>query len=179
MNELEKAEKLAARAHVTLEEAKGALELNNWDLLDAMIYLEKAGLTASAGQSQYSTSYEEQNGYINVEDTVKRQEQQTERESRRGLIQKFKELCRKGWDMACRNSMMIERKGKTPIVIPLWVLLILCLVEWELAVGAFIIMLLIGFRFSVTGSDDMSKVNDVMGQASEVAEDVKEKFNNL
>lgn len=40
MEQLEKVEKLRARANVTYEEAKEALEASNWDLLDAMVYLE-------------------------------------------------------------------------------------------------------------------------------------------
>ena len=42
MDNLEKVDKLRERANVSYEEAKAALEANGWDLLDAMVYLEKA-----------------------------------------------------------------------------------------------------------------------------------------
>ena len=45
MDNLEKVEKLRERANVSYEEARTALEENNWDLLDAMVALEKAGRT--------------------------------------------------------------------------------------------------------------------------------------
>ena len=49
MDKLEKVEKLRERANVSYEEAKAALEANDWDLLDAMVALEKSGKTDSPG----------------------------------------------------------------------------------------------------------------------------------
>ena len=40
MEQLEKVEKLRQRANVSYEEAKEALEASDWDLLDAMVYLD-------------------------------------------------------------------------------------------------------------------------------------------
>lgn len=50
MENYEKVEKLRERANVSYEEAKEALEQNNWDILDAMIALEKSG--KAAGRSR-------------------------------------------------------------------------------------------------------------------------------
>lgn len=41
MERKEMIEKLMNKAKVSYEEAESALEKNNWDLLDAMIYLER------------------------------------------------------------------------------------------------------------------------------------------
>ena len=76
MDNLEKVEKLRERANVTYEEAKEALENNDWDLLDAMVALEKEGKTVKPEQTAYSTSYEEQQEYVRVVDKV--EEQKTE-----------------------------------------------------------------------------------------------------
>ena len=43
MNEYEKVEKLREKANVSYEEAKAALEKCNWDLLDAIVLLEREG----------------------------------------------------------------------------------------------------------------------------------------
>ena len=43
MDNFEKVEKLREHANVSYEEAKQALENSNWDILDAMIYLEQSG----------------------------------------------------------------------------------------------------------------------------------------
>ena len=58
MEQLEKVEKLRERANVTYEEAKEALEASNWDLLDAMVYLEKNGKTQGPARETYSTKSE-------------------------------------------------------------------------------------------------------------------------
>ena len=43
MDNMEKVEKLRERANVTYEEAKAALEESSWDLLDAIVNLERQG----------------------------------------------------------------------------------------------------------------------------------------
>ena len=51
MERMEMVEKLRLKAQVSYEEAKLALENSDWDLLDALVYLEKEGkdiLTAAA-----------------------------------------------------------------------------------------------------------------------------------
>lgn len=41
MDNFEKLEKLREHANISYEETKQALENSNWDILDAMIYLEQ------------------------------------------------------------------------------------------------------------------------------------------
>ena len=43
MDQLEKVEKLRKKTNVSYEEAKAALEANNWNMLDAIVHLEKQG----------------------------------------------------------------------------------------------------------------------------------------
>ena len=45
MDHLEMVEKLAQKAGVSYEDAKMALEACGWDMLDALVYLEKLGLS--------------------------------------------------------------------------------------------------------------------------------------
>ncbi len=58
MDNFEKVEKLREHANVTYEEAKQALENSNWDILDAMIYLEQGGKVHGPEQSSYTTQTE-------------------------------------------------------------------------------------------------------------------------
>ena len=91
MDNLEKVEKLRERANVSYQEAKAALEENNWDLLDAMVALEKAGKTDSPRQEQYSTSYDQQEEYIPVIQKVQEQEERQPRPGKTigGAIRNF------------------------------------------------------------------------------------------
>ncbi|NLO13382.1 MAG: ubiquitin, partial [Clostridiales bacterium] len=43
MDHFEMVEKLRQKANVSYEEAKAALEHSEWDLLDALVYLESQG----------------------------------------------------------------------------------------------------------------------------------------
>lgn len=47
MKSYEMVETLSQKSHVTLEQAKDALEKSNWDMLDAAIYLERTGAANS------------------------------------------------------------------------------------------------------------------------------------
>ena len=46
MEHMEMVEKLREKANITIEEAKVVLEKNNWDMLDALIELERQGKIA-------------------------------------------------------------------------------------------------------------------------------------
>ncbi len=58
MEQLEKVEKLREKTGVTYDEAKIALEANDWDVLDAIVYLEKQGKIKSPNISSYTTKIE-------------------------------------------------------------------------------------------------------------------------
>ena len=51
MTNFEMVEILRDKANVSYEEAKAALENSNWDLLDAMLLLEKEGKVNPGSQS--------------------------------------------------------------------------------------------------------------------------------
>lgn len=59
MERMEMVEKLRLKAQVSYEEAKLALENSDWDLLDALVYLEKEGKVDKAQPDGY-TEHREQ-----------------------------------------------------------------------------------------------------------------------
>ena len=62
MEHMEMVEKLREKANITIEEAKVVLEKNNWDMLDALIELERQGKIADgvkmSTENQNSAAYE-------------------------------------------------------------------------------------------------------------------------
>ena len=50
MEQLEKVERLREKTGCTYEEAKAALEASNWDMLDAIVYLENQGKMTLLGR---------------------------------------------------------------------------------------------------------------------------------
>ena len=173
MDNLEKVEKLRERANVSYEEARTALEENNWDLLDAMVALEKAGKTRSPRQEQYSTSYDQQEEYIPVIEKVKEQEERQPRPGKTigGAIRRFFAICRD-------NSFCISRNDSNVIRLPLIAAVVILFFSWRITIPVMLIALLFGFRYSFEGKDDLKQANAFMQSASSAAESLKEGFAN-
>ena len=174
MDKLEKVEKLRERANVSYEEAKAALEANDWDLLDAMVALEKSGRTDSPKQQQYSTSYDQQTEYVSVKTTVEEQQKKEQPGFGRSVgeaMHSFFRICRE-------NAFCIRRRGELMLRIPLFAAVIILLITWKFTVPAILISLLFSFRYSIEGKDELREVNSFMESAGEAAESLKEGFQN-
>lgn len=174
MEQLEKVEKLRERANVTYEEAKEALEACGWDLLDAMVYLEKAGKAKAPSRESYSTSYEEQTQYVSVKDKV-----QEQKEPGDGFGKKMGRLFKKIWQKCMDNSFRIERKEEEIIKVPVWALVLALLISWRLVLIVLIAGLFFKCRYSFSGKDDLKEVNHVMEKASEFADKIKDEYDKL
>ena len=96
MDNFEKVEKLRERASVSYEEAKAALEESGWDILDAMVLLEKQGKTNGPQKTSYSTDYDQQEEYTPVTKTVYDEKREKGRAARsiRGLFKDFIRICK-------------------------------------------------------------------------------------
>lgn len=175
MDELEKVEKLRQRADVTYEEAKAALEANSWDLLDAMVYLEKQGKVKEPEQSVHSTSYEKQMQYASVREKV--EEQKTD--SARGFFTKLGHLLEILWQKGKDNYFCIKRKDELIFKVPVWVFVLILIILWEIVVPLMIIALFLDCHYSFSGKDDLEGANKAMEKASAMADKVKDEFDKL
>nr|WP_294525943.1 hypothetical protein [uncultured Blautia sp.] len=172
MDQLEKVEKLRERANVSYEEAKEALEASGWDLLDAMVYLEKNGKVETPEQETASSTSQESPQYVSVKEKVEEQE----KESEEGILTKLVKVCKVLFRMSKENSFCVKRHDKELIRVPAWVLVLALLFAWHLLLPAAIIALFFDCRYSFSGKDDLSPANKAMDKASEVAEKVKSEF---
>ena len=163
MDNFEKVEKLREHANVTYEEAKEALENSNWDILDAMIYLEKNGKTRESQRAEYSTKTERCVGEV-IDDR---------KEERRS---NFKDSI---LDMGNSNSFCVEKDGKEIFRIPITVLVLLLLFAFWVVVPLLIIGLFLNMRYHFQGPDmhavDLD-INKAMDSAAETAENIKNGF---
>ena len=170
MDNLEKVEKLREHANVTYEEAKAALEENGWDMLEAMVSLERQGKVKSPNQSQYSTSYEQQMEYAPVKKTMydRTQKNRTAGTIREG-IHKFFRICRD-------NSLCVNRNEELVFKLPLIAFAVILFFFWKLVVPLMIVGLFFGYRFSFEGIDNLTEANEIMNTASKAANRVKTEF---
>lgn len=171
MEQFEKVEKLRERANVTYEEAREALEQSNWDILDAMIYLEKQGRTKSTEQSRYSTRHERVVGEI-----VEAQEPENNfKDSMKRFGKWLAGLLEKG----NTNSFCVERDEKEIFKVPVTVLVVFLIFAFWVVLPLLVIGLFLNMRYHFQGPDvqvvdiDMNKAMD---SAAQTAETIKSEF---
>lgn len=173
MDMFEKVEKLRAKANVSYEDAKAALEEANGDLLDAMIILEKQGKTEVPKNESYSTRYEDQNQYPVVLEEQPKREKKSEKCDGRDFKQKAKDL----WKKSCENYFVVERNGNIIIDIPIWVFVLILLFTWHTIWAIILISLFFGCHYSFQGPADLDAINNASSKVSDAAESIKNEFN--
>lgn len=173
MDELEKVEKLREKANVSYEEAKQALVSCNWDMLDAMVYLEKLGKVHGPNTSSYNTN-QQSNPYVGevVEETRKGN-------SFGDMLGKFFGWCGKIIKKGMDNDLVIQKNSDVPTRIPVIIFILLLFVAFWVVVPLLIIGLFFGFRYSFCGPDlKTNGVNDALNKASQKAAEFKDDFKN-
>lgn len=148
MERMEMAEKIREHAQITIEEAKTVLEQNNWDLLDAMIQLEREGKVTDGVRT--GTKREEGPGYEAVVPTVSGKE--AERRSRREGKQRVKNAVRTIICSLVDHYLVIKKRdgellAKVPVLLP-----VICLIaSFWITTAVLFLGMLIGFRYSLEG----------------------------
>ena len=167
MEKMEKVEALRNKAGVTYEEAKAALEANNWDVLDAMIALEKEGKVKQTSSSRAE---------VLTGDVVTENGQKGSSEpKRRKFMNWVKDILRK----ANRNSFEISKDGKIILTVPVLVFVIVLLFAFHIVIPLMIIGLFFSIKYHFSGPDVHSvdvDINAAMDSASRTAENLKDEF---
>lgn len=172
MDNFEKVEKLREKANVSYEEAKAALENSNWDMLDAMIYLEKNGKVFRAGNESYSTQYER--AAAGPAPEIVEEEEDSEFMD---AMRRFGKWCMKWIKKGNNNFFRVTQKGKEIITIPVTVLVLLLVFAFWLIIPLLVIGLFFNMRYRFEGPNVHAvDLNDAMDGAANAAENVKNDF---
>jgi hypothetical protein len=170
MDNFEKVEKLREHANVTYEEAKNALENSNWDILDAMIYLEQNGKVKGPEKSSYTTQTE--NIKIEVED--KKPEGKA-----KGTLRKFWNWCLKWIKRGNANSFCVDRYDREVVKMPINLLIILILCSASTVFWVLLILLFFNFRYHFEGPDIKTvdfDINETFAKAADTVDNIKNEF---
>lgn len=174
MDQLEKVEKIREKTGVTYEEAKAALEAADWDILDALVYLENQGKVKQPEVSVYSTKGED--GSEKFKEATEDYQKSTE-ESFGVQVKKFLIWCGKMIKKGCENFFVVTKKEEEILTMPVLVLILLLLLIFWLVVPALIVGLFCGFRYHFRGNITKSlNVNQACDKAAEAAESIKAEF---
>ena len=165
MTELEKIEKLCEKANVTYEEARAVLEECSWDLLDAVVLLEKRG-KLRGNSARHSTRQE--SSASQEED----EEEPSRFAERLGTVGK---QIRRLVEIGNNNDFVISRREKQIISLPITVMVLLLILSLSTVLILLVIGLFCGLRYSIRGPQlGKPAVNNVMDKAANAAENVRE-----
>lgn len=174
MENYEKVEKLRERANVSYEEAKEALENNNWDILDAMISLEKSGKTKGTGQAAYSTQ-----GTPKYEGVMEGGVEPECKQTFSDACRRFGRFCVRVIKKGCTNYFYITKEGKEILAIPVIVLILAFIIAFWLVLILLVIGLFFDLHYHFRGPNIKAvDLNKAMDSAAETARQMKEEFQN-
>ncbi|MCC8042396.1 MAG: DUF4342 domain-containing protein [Oscillospiraceae bacterium] len=136
----EMAEKLVEKCGITYEEAAWVLEQVNYDLLDAMIYLERQG-KLNGNQNRYSTA----GGFNFFHDKKTAADAETPGEFFRILLQKLEEILKS----SVSYHLIVLKDGTEILSIPLIAVAIILIVASVPALMAVIISFVCGVSYTI------------------------------
>ena len=178
MDKLEKVELIRQKTGVGYDDAKAALDTNNDDVLDAIVWLERMGKTHTSTTS-YTTGVDNTKvGESRLSPEMERAQYAYEESTRKKTFgERFdsawayiRNLFRKGLSI----TFVAERNGSRAIELPVTILVI-GLFFWGATFWLLIAGLFCGFRYHLEGMDSAVSVNlnDAMNKAADGAESIK------
>ena len=178
MKKLELVDKLREKADISYEEAKVALEISNWDILDAMLYLEDKGIIKKPTVSIFYSNNKQYEYSNNEED----EESFTKDNSKDNYSKKndfygvFEAIC-KAID-TCNNILIeIKKDNELLLKLPLTVVIVLLFFAFWILIPLIIIGLFFEIKFEVYSKNvDADKANKVIIRIEEVVYKIKEKL---
>lgn len=174
MENLEKVEKIREKMGVSYEEAKNALEASNWDVLDALLYLEALGKGKGDKTAVYTTAAEETEHTKEFEQAQKTYEKQTKGSSMGETMDKVFAWCAKAVKRAWEIKFQVFHEGEQKMSVPLLVLIILMLAAFWITIPLLIVGLIFGCRYRFLGMDEVTvNLNEWSDKASNAVSDIK------
>lgn len=176
MTRLEMVEKIREKTGVTYDEAREALEKANWDMLDAIVNVER--MTGSSGVV-YATIEEEQpkTEYTTVSETAPVVKKRVVRHRNTGELGDKIAAALKwlgGWIKKGEETHVeVTRKDEPILSLSLTSTILLFLLTWIVPVVLIVVGLFTGYRFRVTGNSLFSKAaSAAANKAGEKAEEL-------
>ena len=178
MEKFEKVEMLRAKANVSFEEAKEAMEACNYDMLDAMIYLERQGKVNVGSTASYTTSSGTDTSQ-EFEQAQKSYEDSCQRTSFGEMLNKFGKWCGRMVQKSVEIDFCVTKNEKMILKVPALALVLALLI----AFWFFAILLIVGLfcdcKYYFQGMDTATiNLNQICEKASETCGNIKNDFQN-
>ncbi|MBE5944340.1 MAG: DUF4342 domain-containing protein [Lachnospiraceae bacterium] len=172
MDNFEKVEKLREKTGVTYEEAKRALDACDYDMLDAVIYLEKLGKVAAPTTSSYTTTPDNapSQEFARAQKTY---EEDCNRTSASDAFNSFFDWCRRAIKKGCETSFNVVKEGKKLMSIPVIILVFALILLMPITVILLIVGLFCDCKYYFEGFNTTVDINDLCDKASEACTNAK------
>lgn len=168
-DQLELVEKLMSKTGVGYADAKEALEKNDWDILEALVWLEKENKVHAENGSPYAQYSTQKSQKVPNEGA----------ENFKQATKSFWEWCKSVIDKGNRNSLEMYKNGECRLSLPVTVFVLLLIFGFWIVLPLMIVALFFGFRFSFHGPElGKDSVNNALGKATDVADNIKNEFKN-
>ena len=186
MENYQKVEQLVSKAGCSYEEAKTALEANGWDMIDAIVSLEREG-KVKAEESGMAVQYAEESIEVvpdvssdEIEGEFDRKitcscngdqgsagkERSSKREHR--FLNRIKRILTKN------RMVVIKSNGQQITDLPIWIPIIALAAFFWATLAVAVIAMLFGCHFHFEGEDlGKTNINSTMDKAADYAEKVK------
>lgn len=143
MDQIEMVAKLHEKANISYSDARDALERSNWDMLEALLILEKEGKIKSLTSSTESGG--DRADYEVVTATASKKQNGEFKKDAKTLGEKLKELAKK----TVTYSLVVRRADKEILSLPVIFLLVLIFVSFEAVAAVMLVGLFFGCSYSI------------------------------
>ncbi len=178
MEKFEKVEVLREKANVSFEDAKAAMEACNYDMLDAMIYLEKQGKVHAGSTASYTT-FSGTDTSQEFEQAQKSYKDSCQRTSFGEVLRKFGKWCGHLIQKSVEIDFCVTKDDKLLLKVPVLVLVLALLIAFVLFAILLVVGLFCGCKYHFQGMETTTiDLNHICEQASETCENIKKDFQN-
>lgn len=161
---------LIEKTKVSYNEAEESLEKCNWDLLDAVIYLEK------------KRKVENNVTIIEVEQSEEEQSKKNKKSKKESggigeVISRIFKFIGKIISKGNKSYLEIRKDNEKPIKVSLTISAVLTILAFWPVLILVVVGLFFGYKYSITGTDINSNgLNDILEKVSESAHNIKDDF---
>lgn len=177
MDNLEKVEMIREKTGVSYEDAKSALDACAYDILDAIIYLEKQGKIKAPEVTSYSTAQAESSN-----DFALAQADYHESCKKKTIgdgVDRFVQWCKKVIKKGMEVTFVVRKEDRQVMAIPVLIFALLVIFLFWVTVPLLIIGLFCDFKYHFNGIGMMSvDVNEMCDKASDVCGNIKNDIKN-
>lgn len=177
MDNLEKVEKLREKTGVSYEEAKEALEANNYDVLDAIIYLEKKGKVKAPEVTDYTTEQAQQTS-TEFEQAQQEYTRDCNKKTFGQMMDQFFSWCGRLLKKSVDSKFIIERRDSTMVNVPVLVLILAIIFAFWITIPLLVVGLFCECRYHFAGIDNINvDLNSACDKVADTVDTLKTDIN--